>query len=333
MQGHLPITDSASPNPATGSDVVPPSPVTLSVISPVYRAQNIVAILVEQIIEYVSPLVASFEIILVEDGSPDASWLAIEQACTRDERVKGIRLARNFGQHYAITAGLAAAKGEWVIVMDCDLQDRPDQIPLLWATAQQQQTDIVLARRVNRTDGFLKRLSSKAYYSVFSYLTQTKQNASIANFGIYHRKVIDAVLGMGDTVRYLPTMIQWVGFRRQEVDVRHGDREEGESSYNWSSLLALAFNNIIAFSDRPLRLMIRFGLAIIVFAVILAVYNLVLYFRGITTVPGYASLIISIWFLAGVLVSLLGVLGLYLGKLFDQVKNRPVYLEAERLNF
>lgn len=303
----------------------------ISAVSPVYRAEKLVPELVRQTAHYLSQITDSFEIILVEDGSPDASWEAIEAVCAEFPYVKGVKLSRNFGQHYAITAGLAQAQGDWVIVMDCDLQDRPDQFEKLYAQTQQGY-EVVFARRANRTDSWSKRMSSKIFYTVFGYLTDTKQDPAIANFGIYHRKAVDAILSMKDHIRYFPTMAQWVGFRKTYVDVAHGERAEGESSYSLRRLLQLAFNNIIAFSDKPLRLTIRIGLLFVLFSILIAGFYAVQYFIGNIKVSGYASLIISIWFLSGMMIFILGVFGVYMGKMFDRVKDRPTYIVSETLN-
>lgn len=173
----------------------------ISIVSPVYKAEKIVDILVKRIKEEVSKITENYEIILVEDGSPDRSWEAIERNCMEDKRVKGIKLSRNFGQHYAITAGLDHAKGEWTVVMDCDLQDRPEEIINLYQKALEGY-DIVLARRHKRQDSFLKRTFSWLFYKILSYLTGTKHDPAVANFGIYHKKVIQAVSQMRESIRY-----------------------------------------------------------------------------------------------------------------------------------
>lgn len=149
----------------------------------------------------------SFELILVDDNSTDNSWNIIVEMGKKDKRVKGIKLSRNFGQHKAITAGLAKASGKWIVVMDCDLQDQPEEIPKLYAKAREGY-DVVLGRRTNRQDGFFERIFSKLFYRVLGYLTDTKQDSTIGNFGIYKQKVIEAVLSMDDNLRYFPAMVK-----------------------------------------------------------------------------------------------------------------------------
>jgi glycosyltransferase involved in cell wall biosynthesis len=303
----------------------------ISVVSPVYQAAEIIPHLVGAISTTMDDLVDSFEIILVEDRSRDSSWEAITKECQKSSRVKGIRLSRNFGQHCAITAGLRHAKGEWVVVMDCDLQDRPDQIPALYHKGLQG-FDVVFARRRSRKDSKLKKLYSRLFYSIFSYLTGTKQDASIANFGIYRKKVIHAVLSMKDNIRYFPAMVQWVGFSSATVDVEHSARLQGESTYNFKRMLILAINNIISFSDKPLRLVAQGGLCLSFVSLLIGMIYLVGYLFGAITVPGYASVIVSIWLTAGINIFVLGLVGIYVGKAFEKIKDRPVYIIDEVLN-
>lgn len=307
------------------------SDILISVVSPVYKGEKLVSKLVEQIIYSVSKITENYEIILIEDGSPDKSWDAIVKECKLNTKVKGIKLSRNFGQHYAITSGLKNAKGEWIVVMDCDLQDNPSEIPRLYEKTKEG-NQIVLAQRKQRSDKFLKRLSSKVFYKLFSYLTDTKQDASVANFGVYNRNVINSILDMGDYYRYFPTLVQWVGYSKSYVPVHHQERDSGVSSYSISKLIKLAFDNIIAFSDKPLRLTIRIGLLVLFTAVAFGIYNIYKYFVGEITELGYASIILSIWFLAGIIILLLGIIGLYLGKTFETLKQRPAFIEEKKIN-
>jgi dolichol-phosphate mannosyltransferase len=303
----------------------------ISVVSPVYQAEKIVPELAREILRCLSPITTSFEIVLVEDGSRDKSWQAISQVCSEDPRIVGIRLSRNFGQHDAITAGLAASRGTWVVVMDCDLQDRPDQIPLLYAKALEGY-ETVCAQRVIRNDRYLKKISSQLFYKLFSYLTETEQDASIGNFGIYHRKVIEAILSMNDAHRYFPAMVQWVGFRKTKIQVKHASRFEGKTTYNFRRLTRLALNTIISFSDKPLRLVVLSGLAISGASFSIGIGYLIGNAFGLITVAGYTSIIVSIWLTAGMVILVLGIVGLYVGKSFEKIKMRPSYIIEEKLN-
>lgn len=307
------------------------SKVHISIVSPVYRAANIVDELVTQIITNVSPITDDFEIILVNDASPDDSWTKITEQCVKDKRVKGINLSRNFGQHYAITAGLSYTTGEWVIVMDCDLQDRPDEIPNLYRKAQEG-WDSVFAQRTERKHSFLKKLFSKMFYQLFSYLTETKQDPTVANFGIYNRCVVDAILSMKDQIRFFPTMVQWVGFRKYYLPVEHAARFEGKSTYNIKGLMNLALNTVISFSDKPLRITVKVGFLITILSFIVSLGYFGLYLTGNIHVLGFTTLILSLWFLSGCIMLILGVLGLYIGKMFEKVKQRPTFIVQNTSN-
>ena len=303
----------------------------ISIVSPVYRAEKILPELVSRIKESVEKITFDFEIILVEDHGLDDSWQVIEEIAQSNKNVIGIKLSRNFGQHYAITAGLDAAKGEWVVVMDCDLQDQPEEIPNLYAEAMKGY-DVVLAQRYQRKDGFLKRFFSAAFYRVLGYLTGSKQDETIANFGIYNRKVIDAVISMRESIRYFPTMVKWVGFKSTKLKVDHNERAEGVTSYNFKKLLNLALDIILAFSDKPIRLAVKLGLLIAAMSVVISIVYLVKYLVGHVVVLGFTSLIISIWLLSGLIMATLGVVGLYVGKTFEGVKQRPIYIIEKRIN-
>lgn len=301
-------------------------------MSPVYKAELLIEKLVQEITTNVKKITNEYEIILVDDGSPGQDWTKIKEQCHNDDKIIGIKLSRNFGQHNAITAGLSLSKGEWVVVMDCDLQDRPEEIINLFNKSQEG-FDIVLARRAIRRDSFIKKYTSKLFYKIFSYLTETKQDPAIANFGIYHRKVIDAVLSMGDYIRVFPILVQWVGFKKTTIDIKHDSRQEGKSSYTLFKLFSLATNMIISFSEKPLKIGLKIGLITILSSFLSGLYNLVRYFNGYILVPGYTSLIISIWFMSGLIIAFLGLIGLYISKIFEKVKERPCFIIENKINY
>jgi dolichol-phosphate mannosyltransferase len=303
----------------------------LSVVSPVYRAENIVEELVKQIKESISPISEDFEIILVNDSSPDNSWQRIVDECGKDNRVKGINLSRNFGQHYAITAGLNYAMGEWVVVMDCDLQDRPDEIPNLYKKALEG-WDIVYARRAERQDTFIKRLSSKLFHKVYSYLSGFKSDGGVANFGIYNQRVICEFNKMKELARSFISLISFLGFKSCAIDVKHSERFEGGTTYTFSKLLDLTSNVILSNSNKPLKLTVKMGFYISMLSFLLALYNIFAHFAGIIKVEGFTSTIFSIWFVGGLILLVLGIVGLYIGKIFDQVKERQLFIVSNEIN-
>ena len=305
--------------------------VEVSIVSPVYRAEDLVEQLVAQLRNVLVGINCDYEIILVDDGSPDGSWAEIEKICAMVPKVIGLKLSRNFGQHYAISAGLERARGKWVIVMDCDLQDQPSEIPKLLAKAKAG-FDVVLAQRVTRKDWWFKRVGSRIFYKVLGYLTETKQDPSVANFGVYSHQVVAAINKMSETIRYFPTMVRWVGFRSTSVSVEHAARPDGRTTYNFRKLLNLALDICLAYSDKPLRLVVKTGFVVSAIGFVFAAFTLVKAFRGEIEVLGYASLIVSLWALSGLIIVIVGVVGLYVGKTFEGVKRRPAFVVAEELN-
>ena len=306
------------------------SGVDISIVSPVHKAESLISDLVIQIRNAIKPLNANFEILLIEDGSPDKSWEQIEKLCLQFPEIRGIQLSRNFGQHHAISAGLALARGAWIVVMDCDLQDQPSEIPKLLKKAREGY-DVVLARRVLRQDGFFKKLSSSIFYHVLSWLTGVKHDAAIANFGIYSRKVIDAINSMPESIRYFPTMVKWVGFQTTTVSVEHAKRTKGQTSYKFKRLLNLGLDICLAYSDKPLRLVVGTGFLISFLGLIFAAITIVQALRGEILVLGYASLIVSTWLLSGLVIFIIGVIGLYVGKCFEGIKRRPSFIISMKI--
>ncbi|WP_266202570.1 glycosyltransferase family 2 protein [Pontibacter kalidii] len=297
----------------------------ISVISPVYKAEAVLEELVSRISSSVESITDNYEIILVDDRSPDRSWEKMVAIANANPRVRAIRLSRNFGQHYAITTGIDIARGEWIVVMDCDLQDKPEEITSLYKKACEG-FDVVLARRFERKDRLVKRMFSKIFYRTLGYLTGTHQDESVANFGIYNSKVISSVKSLRESIRYFPTMVQWVGFETTSINVEHAERSQGKSNYNFDKLLRLALDIMLAFSDKPIRMVIKFGLFIALLSFVFVGFTLYKWLNNDIEVLGYASLIISIWFLTGCTLVTIGVVGLYVGKTFEGVKNRPLYI-------
>ena len=302
----------------------------ISIVSPVYRAEKILPILVSEINLVMERIGEDYEIILVDDRSPDNSWEVMKMLSNQNFKIKSIRLSRNFGQHSAIFAGLTRAKGDWVVVMDCDMQDQPKEIAKLYKKALEGY-DIVLGQRENRKDKFLKKLTSKIFYKVFNYLSGANFDNNVANFGIYHQKTIKSILDMKDYVKFFSLFINWIGFKSISIPIEHGEREEGKSTYSVGRLFKQAFNVIISFSDKPLRLFINFGLSISILSFVLGIYYLYLSITHKITQPGFSSLILSIWFLSGIIISCIGIVGVYLGKTFDQAKGRPTFIIDEEV--
>jgi len=303
----------------------------ISVVIPVYKAEQSLIELYSRLKKSLETITGDFEIILVEDCGGDLSWELIKSLGQQDPRVKGLQFSRNFGQHYGITAGLDVCNGDWVVVMDCDLQDQPEEIPKLMAKALEG-FDVVFARRSQRKDSFLKKLSSHLFHRVFQYLTDVKTDESIANFGIYHRKVILNFRKMRESVRVFPLFVNWLGFNKTAIDVEHAERPFGKSSYTFATLIKLAVNSIIAQSNKPLRLSIKAGFLMAFGSMAMAIYYAIRYYLYYIPVQGWTSVMVSMYFLAGLFFINTGFIGLYIGRIYDETKRRPLYVVNESVN-
>jgi dolichol-phosphate mannosyltransferase len=297
----------------------------ISVVVPVYGSPGSLVELSSRLIETLERLVDSFELLLVNDGSPDDTWEIITRLSETDSRIIGINLSRNFGQHLAIHAGLISTHGTWTVVMDCDLQDRPEEIEPLFLKAIEG-FDQVVAIRHQRQDPFLKRLTSKFFFKLLSFLTGEDLDHRVGNFGIYKRPVIDALLAMGDNTRTFSVLVRWVGFRRTTVEVQHDARKSGKTSYSIIKLLSLALQTIIGSSNKPLRLTVAFGSSISFLSILLGVWIALRKLVYDVTVVGWTSMMVVTSFLFGIVIGCIGILGLYVGQIFSQVKNRPLVI-------
>lgn len=300
----------------------------ISVVIPVYKAEGCLHELYRRLKASLEIITNDFEIILVEDCGGDRSWEIIKELSEADKRVKGIQFSRNFGQHYGITAGLDHCHGDWIVVMDCDLQDRPEEIPRLHAKALEGY-DVVVARRGKRKDNALKRLASWMFYKVFSYLADIDYDWQVGNFRIMSKKVVENFRSMREKLRFFSGLIIWMGFPTASIDVQHEERFSGKSTYTYRKLWKLAIETVIAYSDKPLRLTIRFGFIMSFIAFIYGAYILLRALIYGTPVMGWSSLIVSLYFLSGIIIAILGIIGIYLGKTFDETKKRPLYIVSK----
>ena len=304
----------------------------VSVVCPVYGCKNRIEELVDRVALTLEQQGKTFELILVDDASPDGAWHRISELATTRPWVRGLRLARNFGQHYAIAAGIEHASGEVVVVMDCDLQDAPEEIPGL-LNALGNGVEVAFAQRTQRQDGIVKRLTSWAFFRLLTWLTGVPQDHTTANFGAFSRKVIDTVNRMPESDRCFPLMVKWTGFHATYVPVTHFGRSEGKSSYSFSALVRLALNIVLSYSDKPLRLVVKLGMSFAAISMLIVLLSIYRYTAGDIAVAGFTSIIASMWLLGGIIVFCIGITGLYVGRLFSDTKRRPYYIVGERANF
>jgi len=296
----------------------------ISIVTPVYGCGSSLSELCDRLSYALSPITPDYEILLVNDASPDGAWEVIKDLAAADGRIKGINLSRNFGQHFAITCGLDFARGDWVVVMDCDLQHKPEEIPKLYRKALEGY-DLVVGMRTRRQDSYLKKLGSRLYYRILNYLTDARIDNRLSNFGIYSRRAIQSIAALREQYRDFGLLAIWVGFRRAEIGIEHASRPYGSSAYTLRRMMSLALDSILSHSDRPLRVTVKLGLLLSLSSFLYAIWILVKYLFWSTPVAGWSSLIVSIYFTAGLIMGSIGVVGLYVGKIFNEVKGRPLY--------
>ncbi len=300
-----------------------------SVVIPIYNEEDNIPELLARL-STVMEILGSYEIILVDDGSRDRSWQLIKELHDRDKRVKGISFSRNFGHHVAITAGLDYAGGNTIILMDGDLQDQPEEIPKLWEKLKAGY-DLVYGIRKEKKDSLSKRLTSMFFWWLINRLSGIEIPRNQTLLRLFDRKILEALNSMRERARFVHGMIAWTGFRVFLQEVEHAPRTRGVSKYNVVKLFRLAFNAITSFSTVPLRLATYLGImssGIGLFCAFYFLYKKI--FMGIP-VLGYASIIVAVLFVGGVQLLMLGIIGEYIGRIYQEVQARPIYIVKEQL--
>ncbi len=296
----------------------------ISVVIPVYGCRSALPELHRRLTKTLKTLTDDYEIILVNDACPQNSWADIEKLCDEDPRVVGIELSRNFGQLKAIAAGLDNCRGEWVVVMDCDLQDSPEEILNLYSKAQEGY-DVVFARRKIRKDFFLKVFVSNCFYKFYSYTTGIDYDPALCNFSISKRRVVENYCKMRELHRAFVMYIKWMGFKQTAIDVEHHERYEGKSGYDFKKRMKLAVEILTSQSDKLLRLTTYIGIVIALLSFLGVVITVIRYF-ALHISPGYSSLFAAIFLMGGMILSAIGITGIYIGNIFMEVKHRPLYI-------
>lgn len=302
----------------------------ISVVIPVYGCRAALPELHRRLTESLRKLTEDYEIILVNDNCPQNSWEVIEELCEKDKRVVGIEMSRNFGQLKATLAGLDYSTGDWVVVMDCDLQDRPEEIINLYNKAQEGY-DFVVARREHRQDSKLKVFLSKCFYSVYSFATEVKYDPTLCNFSICSRKVIDNYCSMRELHRGYTMYLMWMGFRWTTLSVDHNERFEGQSGYNFKKRMRMALELLTSQSDKLLKITAVSGMVISAISLLFVIVTVIRYFM-LHIAMGYSSTIAMISLMGGLTIMSVGLVGIYVGNIFMEVKHRPLYIVRSVLN-
>jgi polyisoprenyl-phosphate glycosyltransferase len=302
----------------------------LSVVVPVYGCAGCLGVLHDRLTRSLSEITAGYELVFVDDRSRDGGWEVLQRLAARDAHIRAFRLSRNFGQDAAITAGLAQARGDWAVVMDCDLQEAPEDIPRLWAAAGEGYDIVRTVRRGWRHSPF-RRATSRVYRRL---TLETDVRPDYSNLSLMSRRVIDAFLRLRDRDREFMIALDWLGFDSTAIEIDHHERHAGESGYNLHRLVRVALDGMFFRSTVLLRLVVLLGFLVALAGIVIAAFEVVDYFaEPNNTVPGYTSLAVLLLVLAGFIIVSVGVVGLYVGRIFEQVKDRPLFLidaEAER---
>ena len=301
----------------------------ISVVIPVYNCAGCLRALHERLTATLSALTGDYEIVLVDDRSRDDAWAILTELARADRRLRVVRLSRNFGQHAAITAGLTRSRGAWTVVMDCDLQEPPEEIARLYAKAQEGY-DIVRAVREGRRHTAFRRMSSNLYRRMLS--EREGGEIEFSTLSIISRKVVDAFLQLRDRDREYQLVLDWLGFSQATIAFAHAEREgDSPSAYGLRELVGVALDGMFFRTTVLLRWIVLLG-----FLVALAGFGLGAYavFSRLVedTPPGYTSIVVLLVLLSGFIIISLGVVGLYVGRIFDQVKGRPLFVVDEQLD-
>ena len=312
-------------------------PVNFSIVIPIYNEEENIPELYRRLTAVLEKLCGaegypadSYEIILVDDGSNDHSWEFIKQLHQKDQRIKGINFSRNFGHHAAVLAGLNYSAGNYTILMDGDLQDQPEEIPKLLEKSKEG-NDIVQGITPKRHANLIQDCMSRAFRRLFVSISTIDPRTRTGLFRCLSRAVVESIKKLPERALFLGGIISWVGFTTAHVPVARSERYAGKSKYNFLKRFALAMNAISSFSERPLILIFQLGVAVSIFSIIMFLYVI---FRKIfynISVVGWTSLFAAIFFSTGLITLSLGMVGLYVSKLFIEIKQRPRYLIREYL--
>lgn len=303
----------------------------ISVVVPVYGCPEALKPLHERLVNTILKITDDYEIILVNDGCPKGSWSEVQEICEKDKKVVGINLSRNFGQKNATNAGIEYSTGDYVVLMDCDLQDKPEAIEELYNKIQEGH-DIVYVARKERKDNFFVKFCSKSFYKVYNYMVEGHFNSDIANYCMVRRMVVDEYCKLPEHNKDFVTILSWMGYRSATIHVESDNRLEGKSSYNMRRKINLAVDMITFQSNKPLHFFIKLGIGIGFLALCYLAYQVAMYFIDGTAPMGWTSTIAIVSLIGGLQLVSLGVIGIYIGNIFNETKNRKSYFIQEIIN-
>lgn len=320
---------SAGAADGSGAGEVP----TLSIVVAAYNEEDVLDLFFARLDEVLGGIGESYEIVCVNDGSRDRTAEILAAARRRDARIRVINLARNFGKELAMTAGLDHARGRAVVPLDADLQDPPELIAdfvRLWREGY----DVVYAvRNARDTDSWMKRTTAAAFYAMLNRVSNVEIPRNAGDFRLMDRRVIDALKGLRERNRFMKGLFSWVGFRQTSIEYERPRRAAGKTKFNYWKLWNFALDGITGYSTAPLRAATYFGLGFAMLAMFYGVFLLVRTLIFGTDVPGYASTMVAVIFMGGIQLLVLGIIGEYLGRLYSEAKQRPLYIVESALGF
>ena len=307
------------------------APPEVSVVAPCYNEEGNLDTLLARVSAACKDVVGeTYEIVLVDDGSADKTWEMISAAAEKDPRVVGVRLSRNFGHQIALTAGLDACRGNWTLVIDADLQDPPELLGEMMAAARSGADVVYGQRRARPGDSSMRRAAAAVFYRLLRLLSDVDIPIDAGDFRLMSRRVLDAVRAMPEQHRYVRGMVSWAGFKQVPLLYDRSPRVAGETGYNLRRLITFSLDAIVGFSEKPLRLATLTGMLIVFLSTLLIFFLIYLWLVQSIPVHGWISLMAAISFLGGINLFFLGLIGEYIGRIFVQAKNRPLYVVAER---
>jgi len=300
----------------------------LSVVIPAYNEEESVIPMYERLVAALDDVVDELEILFVDDGSHDRTWERVAELSKRDGRVRGLRFARNFGHQAALTAGVDAARGRAVVIIDGDLQDPPEVIPEMvekWRDG----AEVVYAQRQEREgETVFKKTTAAGFYRLLARITNVEIPVDTGDFRLMGPRAVEAFRALPERNRFIRGLVSWIGFRQEAVSYRRQARYAGDTKYPLRHMVRFALDGITSFSFLPLRLATLLGFVVSLFSFVYIVVVIVLKLLGINW-PGYTSMMASILFLGGVQLVMIGILGEYIARIFDEVKRRPLYLVGD----
>lgn len=317
----------AAPSPSSGQESRP----ELSVVIPVYNEADNIAPMLARLKPVLARCAKSFEIVFVDDGARDDTLARLRQAHQEDPRVIAVSFSRNFGKEIAIAAGLDHAAGQAVVIMDADLQHPPETIETFVAKWREGYHNVYGVRADREGENFMRRKAAENFYALFSMFGETKLPAGAGDFRLLDRQAVDALRLMGERARFSKGLYAWIGFKSVGVPFEVAERAHGTSKFSYRKLTRFALDGLMSFTTAPLKIWVYIGTIVSLVALAMAIYFLLQTITYGVDVPGYASLIVSILFLSGIQLMSLGILGEYIGRIFAEVKRRPLYIVGERV--